>query len=102
MRLKSFKTYLGISSTALILSLSLSNCTCKISEEDYNKLQELRKEERSLTAEISKKKDDKSAIDRELKARQAELNKCNEDKDFVQKKLTQWPNVWPDYVPQPE
>ena len=99
MRFKGLISSLGISSAILITSFVLSSCTCKISEEDYNKLQELRKQERTLTQDISKKKDDKAAIDRELKARQSEVNKCNEDRDFVQKKLSQWPNVWPDYVP---
>lgn len=99
MRFKGFLYGIGMSSIAVLLSLSLTNCTCKISEQDYNKLQDLRKEEKTLISEISKKKDEKSSVDRELKARQGELNKCKEDMDFVQKKLSQWPNVWPDYVP---
>jgi uncharacterized protein (DUF3084 family) len=102
MRFKSLISTISVGSAIIATSLLLSNCTCKISEEDYAKLQDLRKEERNLMSEIGKKKDEKSRLEGEMKARQSEANKCNEEKDFVQKKLTQWPNVWPDYTPQPE
>ncbi len=101
MRIEFFKKLIWVISVSLILILALPNCTCKISEEDYNKLQDLRREERQLAADISKKREDKNAIERELKARQTEADKCKEEQDFIQKKLTQWPNVWPDYVPAP-
>ncbi len=101
MRIKFIKNLIGITSISLVLVLSLPNCTCKISEQDYNKLQDLRREERQISADISKKREDKNAIERELKAKQTEADKCKEEREFIEKKLTQWPNVWPDYVPTP-
>jgi chromosome segregation ATPase len=84
--------------------LILTNCTCKISEEDFNKLQDLRRQEASLNEDIAKKRNEKGNLEKELASRESEAKKCKEDQDFVQNKLAQWPNVWPDWspvVPQP-
>jgi predicted CopG family antitoxin len=79
--------------------IGLAGCPCKISDEDYQKLQDLRKEERTLSDQISKLNSEKSGLGKELSARKSEVDKCKEDMDFVKKKLSEWPNVWPDWTP---
>lgn len=102
MKIKSLVTTFGISSALIVSSVFLTNCTSKITEQQLAQLQELRREESRLTQEISKKKSEKDGLDREVSARQAEVKKCNDEMDFIKKKLSQWPNVWPDYSPEAE
>lgn len=96
---KGFITRIGVGSLLLAFVLFAASCTSMISEEQLQQLKELRKQERSLTEMIEKKKDQKSRLERELKSRQAELDNCTEQKEFVQDKLSRWPDIWPDYDP---
>ena len=52
--------------------------------------------EKSLNESIQKKKDEKSRLMKEMDSRKAELKDCTDKKNFVQQKLQQWPNVWPE------
>lgn len=99
MKLTKLVTALGISSVILFSSISFTGCTPKITDEQLARLQELRKQEKQINADISSKQSEISKVEGEIKARQAELNNCNKDLDFVKQKLSQWPNVWPDYTP---
>ena len=83
-------------------ALFLSSCSNKITDEQLAQLKELRKQEKSLTEMIEKKKDQKSKLQKELDARKAELKKCEEEKAFVRDKLAKWPDIWPDYTPEPK
>jgi len=98
MNLKRTLAVIG-ASTLMISFISLTSCTSMITEEQLAQLQDLRKKERQLTADISVKNSEISKIEPELNARKIELTDCNKDKDFIQQKLSQWPNVWPDYTP---
>lgn len=98
MNLKRTLAVLG-ASTLLISFVSLTSCTSMITEEQLAQLQDLRKKERQLNADISAKNSEISKIESELNSRNKELTDCNKDKDFIQSKLSQWPNVWPDYTP---
>jgi len=86
-------------SSLMIAIVSLTSCTSMITEEQLAHLQDLRKQERQLNQDISNKTSEISKIETELNARKKVLNDCNKDKDFIQQKLSQWPNVWPDYTP---
>ena len=90
---KSFKSKVWMGSAVLVSSLMLYNCTSMVTEEQLAQLDELRKAEKSLTNEIAEKKSEKAGLQKELKSRQAE---------FVKGKLSQWPNVWPDWSPEPK
>lgn len=92
---------IGISSAIMISSLILTNCTCKISEEDFQKLQDLRRQEANLNEDIGKKRTEKANLEKEQASRESEAKKCTENQNFVQSKLAQWPNVWPDWSPEP-
>ncbi len=96
----SFITKIGVGSLLLAFVLFASSCTSMISEEQLQQLKELRKQERSLTEMIDKKKQQKSRLEQELKSRQAELDDCQKKKEFVQDKLSKWPDIWPDYKPE--
>lgn len=102
----SLKKLLSIMVVCFILvgsTFTFNGCKSMITEEQLAQLRDLRAKESSLSDMIQKKKDEKSKLERELKQRQADLKNCNDEKDFVQKKLSQWPNIWPDYTPaQPE
>lgn len=98
MNLKRSLAVLG-ASTLMISFISLTSCTSMITEEQLAQLQELRKKERQLNTDISTKNAEISKIESELNLRKKDLNNCNKDKDFIQQKLSQWPNVWPDYTP---
>lgn len=91
-------TTLGVG-TLLVSIVAMTSCTSMITEEQLAQLQDLRKKERQLNADISTKNSEISKIESELNSRKRELTDCNKDKDFIQQKLSQWPNVWPDYTP---
>lgn len=76
-------------------------CTSMITPEQLSQMRDLRGQERNLTEQIRAKHDEKSKITQELNARMSELKKCTDDKTFIQQKLSQWPNCWPDYTPAP-
>ncbi|MFW6232605.1 MAG: hypothetical protein ACOC4D_01050, partial [Bacteroidota bacterium] len=102
MSLKSFISAIGIGSALLLSSTLLTDCTSMITEEQLAELQDLRRQERSLREEIANVNSNISKIEAELRARKSELDDCNEEKKFVQDKLSQWPNVWPDWTPGQE
>lgn len=79
--------------------LLVGGCTPKITQEQLQRLRELRAQERQLTQDIQRKEADKARLQREIASRQSELNQCQDKKRFVEEKLAQWPNVWPDYTP---
>lgn len=99
MKFTKLATAVGLSSVILISSMSFTGCTPKITEEQLARLQELRKQEKQINADISARQNEISKIEGEIKARQTVLNDCNKDMEFVKQKLAQWPNVWPDYTP---
>lgn len=86
---------LGLATVVVAGAFFLSSCSNKITDEQLQKLKELRMQEKNLSESVQLKKDEKSRLERELNARKAELKKCNDEKAFVQSKLANWPNVWP-------
>ena len=92
----------GIVSIIFSTALIFSSCTPKITEEQMLKLKELYNKEKSLNESISKAQMDKKKVEGELNSRKSELKKCQDDKAFIQDKLSKWPNSWPDYTPEPE
>jgi hypothetical protein len=40
-------------------------------------------------------------LEGEIKSSQAVADDCNKRRKFVEDKLKNWPNVWPDYTPNP-
>ncbi len=83
----------------IIASISLTSCTSMITEEQLAQLQELRRKDRQLNEDISNKNAEINKIESEINARKKELNDCNKERDFVKQKISEWPNVWPDYNP---
>ncbi|MEP7219688.1 MAG: hypothetical protein ABI876_12270 [Bacteroidota bacterium] len=79
--------------------VALAGCTAKVTEEQLARLRELRQKEQTLMGQIRSKKDERSRVQGEMASRQAELDRCSKDREFVQSKLAQWPNVWPDWQP---
>lgn len=80
-------------------ALVLTSCTCKIKDEQLAQIRQLRTEEKQIAADILKAESDRTRIQGELASRQGDVRKCNERKAFVQSKLGQWPNIWPDWDP---
>jgi uncharacterized protein (DUF3084 family) len=82
--------------------MTLASCSSKITEEQLATLRDLRQQEQTLNQQIRQKEGERDRIQGEVNARRAELDRCNQNKQFVQGKLAQWPNVWPDweYVPE--
>jgi len=96
------RLFSGVGIGALIITATLfTSCSNKITEEQLLQLKELRKQDRSLTEMIDKKKAEKSKLEGELNARKGELNKCNDENDYMKKKLASWPDIWPDWKPAP-
>jgi Tfp pilus assembly protein PilO len=86
--------------TVLAVSYFFTACTPKVTEEQLTKLKQLRGQERDLTSQIAAKKNDKASLEKELQARLAELKECQKESDFIKSKLTNWPDVWPDWKPE--
>ncbi len=83
----------------LLGMLFMAGCTPKITQEQLQRLRELRAQERQLTQDIQRKESEKGRFQREISARQTEFQQCDSKRRFVQEKLAVWPNVWPDYTP---
>ncbi|MCX7880132.1 MAG: hypothetical protein N2517_05680 [Ignavibacteria bacterium] len=79
------------------LGLLLFSCTPKITQEQLMQLRELRKQERSLNEMLSKKRDEKSRLERELNSRKNELRDCESKSQIVRDRIARWPNIWPDW-----
>lgn len=99
MKFTKIAAIVGASALMLASSLSFTGCTTMITEQQMNRIQDLRKKEKQINAEISAKESEIPKIESEINARQSVLADCNKDKDFIMQKLSQWPNVWPDYTP---
>lgn len=81
--------------------LLLTDCTPMITEEQKIMLTELRRKEVSLGDEITKVNSANSKLEGEIKSSQVVADDCNKKRKFVEDKLKNWPNVWPDYTPNP-
>ena len=89
-----------LSLIALAISLPLAvGCKSMITDEQLAQMRDLRAKDHNLTEQITKSQAEKSKIQAELNSRNAELKKCSDDKAFIESKISQWPNVWPDYTP---
>lgn len=83
-------------------TLGMAGCSSKITDEQLAQLKDLRQQETTLQSQIRQRNDAKSQLTNEVSRLRADLNQCAQDKSFVQSKLTQWPNVWPDWQYTPE
>lgn len=90
------KRLLPLGAIVITAGLFLGGCSNKITEEQLAQLKELRKQDKSLTEMLNKKKDEKKKLQNEINARTTELNDCAKKRDYIKSKLSQWPNVWPD------
>jgi len=83
-------------------TLGMAGCSSKITDEQLAQLKDLRQQETTLQSQIKQRNDVKSQLTNEVSRLQADLNQCGQDKAFVQGKLSQWPNVWPDWQYTPD
>jgi len=102
MNLKRFISRYAIPILIVGIVVLLSSCRPMITPEQLQELKDLRAKEKSLTEQINAKKGDISKIKSEISSRETELKDCNEKSDFIKQKLSMWPNVWPDWSPQPD
>jgi hypothetical protein len=90
----------GIGTMVVAGALLFASCAPKITDEQKLQLKELRTQERNLTEQISKAKQEKSKLEAELNARKADLKRCDDEVSFIKSKLATWPDVWPDWKPE--
>jgi len=93
----------GLALPTIVIGVALmaSSCRPMLTPEQLQELKDLRAKEKSLTEQIQVKKGEIKKIKGEIGARESELKNCTEKSDFVKQKLSQWPNVWPDWQPEP-
>jgi len=101
MQTSRFFSAAGIGSLIICGALFFTSCTPKITEEQLKQLKELKAQERQFTDDIQKKKDEKAKLESELNSRKSELKKCNDEVDYIKQKLATWPDIWPDWKPEP-
>lgn len=94
-------TSITLGSLVIAAVVFTSSCTPMITEQQMQELRDLRQTERDYQLKIKEKDDMKKKLDQELKSRLAELNKCQKDLEFVKEKSKNWPDVWPDWDPNP-
>ena len=87
--------FLATGVSVLFVAFLLTDCTSKITQDQLAKMEDLRRREANLKSNISKVDSEISALRNELKSLQSEVDKCNKDTEFVNGKLRNWPNVWP-------
>ncbi len=92
---QNFKALL-VSGLIGLSSLAMFSCTSMITPEQLQEIRELRQRQAQLEETIRKREADLAGLQTEVKARQRELDKCQEVKAFIEEKLANWPNVWPD------
>lgn len=76
-----------------------SSCTSMVTEEQLIMLQDLRDQKASLSAEIKRVQDDTRALQSQLNAAKATADDCERRRKYVEDKLKNWPNSWPDFNP---
>ena len=101
MKIKKVKSLIHSGIAVVVAGFILSSCTCKIKDDQLAKLAELRRQEKSLNSEIADLQTAKARVDRELQTRTTEYNDCDGRRDIVKQRLSAWPNIWPDYTPEP-
>ena len=99
MRTSKNMTSLILGIFVIAFALTNTGCTPKITDEQLVKLRELKEQAARLEADIKKKEAEKSSLEKEVAARQAEVKQTQQNKEFIQQKLQSWPNSWPDFVP---
>jgi len=101
MKIKKFMSLIHTGILVIVAGFILSSCTCKIKEDQLSKLAELRRQEKTLNSEIADLQNAKARVDRELQTRTTEYNDCDGRRSIVKQRLSVWPNIWPDYTPEP-
>ncbi len=99
MKLKQSLLKVGMLLILPIGLMTLSSCSNKITEEQLTQLQELRRQERSLQDGISNKQTELNKIRQEINMRKADLTNCQNELNTIKTRLSQWPDIWPDYKP---
>ncbi len=79
---------LGMVSFVIAASFLLAGCASRPSEEQMRQLDELKQEHAALQREVSQKEEQKAALEREIAAKNANIKKCNDDKQVVQSRLS--------------
>lgn len=102
MRFKNVARTIVTSSLLFASTLLITDCTSKITQEQLQELQELKRRESSLNDKIEDINSQLSKLRAELQTIKGDLKKCNEDKAFVEEKIANWPDVWPDWSPNSE
>ena len=102
MNLKTTGRAIIASSLLIAGSLLITDCTSKITQEQLQQLQELKRKESSISDQISQYSSEIGKLREELKQLQAKAKECEENKAFVEDKLKSWPDVWPDWTPNQE
>jgi predicted nucleic acid-binding Zn-ribbon protein len=85
-----------LSIIALAVLVLSASCTPMITQEQLAKLKQLRSDEVRINDEIANVNKDTQKVQNELNSRMSELKDCNDKKDYITKKLANWPNIWPD------
>jgi len=101
MKIKKLSSVLAALVIFVIAGLSISSCSNKITDEQLAQIKELRKTDRALDDKITTQNSELSEIGKELAARKSVLDDCNKRQNFVKTKLQSWPNIWPDWSPEP-
>jgi peptidoglycan hydrolase CwlO-like protein len=99
MKLKQSLLKVGMLLILPIGLMTLSSCSNKITEEQLAQLQELRRQERSLQDGISNKQTELNKIRQEINMRKADMTNCQNELNTIKTRLSQWPDIWPDYKP---
>jgi septal ring factor EnvC (AmiA/AmiB activator) len=101
MKLKKLRSFASTGLIVVVSGVILSSCTCKVKDDQLSKLAELRRQERTLSSELTAQQNAKAKLDNELNARTAEVKDCHGKLEIVKQRLSVWPNIWSDYTPQP-
>ena len=101
MKLKKISSFVATGLIIVAMAALLSGCKCRIKEDQLARLAELRSQERTLNSELTAQQNAKTRLEAELRTRTTELNDCNSIIEIVKQRLSVWPNIWPDYTPQP-
>ena len=82
------KKSLGMTLAALVLSgMFLTGCSSKPSEDEMKQLESLKAEVASLEQKVSDLESQKAALQKAIAEKDAQLQKCADDKAAVQKNL---------------
>ena len=90
------KQLLRLLAAAAVVSIALSSCSNKATEDQMKTLRDLDQHRDALQQDLDRAKTSLRDVQGKLAAQERSLADCQQQTQAVRAGLEQWPNIWPD------